>query len=1318
MNYLKTYIVTVIVFLCGICYGDALFAQSKPKTGKPVVKTNTVATPKADAAETPKTAEEIVITEHAADKNSIFKKGDTIKYRIDLHSTYNSQQTGQLSYAVTDFKNKLIAKKSVPVSIDPKGSKQVNLDMPSQQSGFYKVNFMLNVTDDDDTVRRVFGVDTAKMTSPYKIPDDFWPFWDNAKKELAQVAPNFRVTFQPKLSKGNDDIFLVEMQSLGNLTIRAWLTLPHDRKPGEKFPVSIAYPGFNSELSPQYGSTAMAFLRLNIRGYGNSRDVIHPKEHADFINIGVEDKSTYVFRGVMMDCVRAVDYIFSTDYLDSKAIYVTGGSLGGYLAMATAGLDDRVTLCSADNPGYPDIRSMDTEVFPINTMKYYAKDKGMDFEKCLKTWDYYCLKGFAQHIKCPLVMGIGLLDNFIAPAASMYAWNNLPATLNKKLFIFPNLAHEVGREQGLYVGGWVWQKLQVGEKFVAFHKPAAAAVPAAPADPNAEVITLVERPLTKSAVYKSDAPIAYTVGMKSNFKTAQSGKLSYTVTTPLGKLVAQGSKPISIAAKTAQNVDFEIPAQTAGYYNINVAINTSHYDDTLRRAFAVDTEKIVSNRKRPADFAAFWDKAKKELAAVPPNFKMTEMPELEHNDKVYQIEMTSLNNIVIRGYMALQKDIKPGQKLPVSLYLPGYGASANPLVATPNMALISLSVRGQPMSDDVIKPEREEYITTGIDDKNKYILKGVLMDCRRLVDFVCSRPELDSTSIYASGASMGGYLALALSSIDHRIKITTANNPVFSDFRNLAVTSTNAFPMGEIKLYVDNNGKNMGDILNTLDYFDLQNFAPDITAPTVVGIGMLDVMAPPTYSTTMFNAIQGNKKLFAFPMLAHDIGPDMGAYTGKWVFDKLEVWKKYLAMNKQEELDKAKEAESGSESVVIIEHPSNKEAVYKAGSIIDYNVDFKNNFFKKVDGSYSYAVYTSDDKFIKADSGKISLDSRATKRIHVEIPPQKTGFYKINFGVDVGDYDDTVKRVFGVDIEHIRSSYPKPADFDQFWDNTKKELAAVAPNFRMTEKPEQEISKDEQVYLIEMQSLGNLTIRAWLTLPRDRKPKDRFPVFISLPGYGNAMVPLHGAPNMAFIALNVRGHGNSRDVIHPEREEYISYGLEDKNTFIYRGAIMDAMRLIDFIYSKKDLFDTQSIFVTGGSQGGYLTLSLASVDQRVTICEAENPGYIDLKMPYYINKWPTTVFMDYADQKAVSLSKLQDNFEYFNLKNLVPNIKCKVIVGIGLLDPLVPPTNEMIMYNSITAWKKLFIYPNLTHEVAPELGTYKMKWMMDELGAY
>jgi cephalosporin-C deacetylase-like acetyl esterase len=1264
-------------------------------------------------------AQEIVITDHAGDAKSIYKANDTVRYSIDLKSSYTTSQTGKITCAIYDFYNKLIVNNVKPITILPKATNKVQFNMPGQSAGFYKIHFMLNVTDDDDTVRRVFGVDTSNVHTDYQKPADFDQFWVNAKKELAAVPPNFKMTERPDLSSGNDQVYLVEMKSFGNLTVRGWLTLPKDRKPGQKFAVTLGLPGYGATITPFHGVTAVAYLGLNVRGLGNSRDVINPLRD-EFITYGIQDKNSYIFKGVILDCIRAVDFICSRPELDSKGIYTTGGSMGAYLAMVLASLDDRIGLCSADNPGYPNQKYTDklwkSTTFPFNTMKDYAKKHSMDYNKMLDIWDYYDLKYFVGNIKCPTVVGMGLLDPFIPPTAEVDMYNQIKAP--KKLFIFPLLPHNVGPEMGAYVGRWIYDTFHVYEHWIAFNKPPDPAKPVVHmADPNAEVIDVKEHPFNKDAIFESTGPVTYNLTLKSNFKSTQTGKLGYTVSTPLGKVVAHNSVPVTVPAKGDKFVTFDIPVQNAGFYNVNFTINTRDYDDTVRRTFGVDTEKIHTEKHKPADFDAFWDNAKKELAAVPPNFKVTEKPELEHNniDRVYLIEMQSIDNITIRGYMSLPRDSKPGQKLPVSLYLPGYGGQAFPMTGTSAMALISMSVRGQPLANDVIKPEREDYITVGITDKNNYILRGAIMDCMRAVDFIASRPELDATAIYAAGASMGGYFSLTLASLDKRVTIASANNPVFADYRSLASIS-HSFPITEIKEYVKKNSLSMAPILDNLDYYDLNNFADNIKVKTVTGIGMLDNIAPPGNELAMFNNIPGNKKLFVFPNLAHDIGPEVGNYLGKWVYENLQVYQKWMAFNKQQEAAKAKEEASGSESVAITCYPGNQEAAFKSNSVVDYNVDFKNNFFKKQTGMFTYFVYTSDDKFIRKDSVAVNIDARATKRVHIEIPPQKTGFYKINFAINVKDYDDTLKRVFGVDIEDIHSTYPKLPDFDQFWANTKKELAAVPPNFKMTEKPELETTGKEQVYLIEMQSLGNITVRAWLTLPRDRKPTEKFPVYITLPGYGTPMMPYHAGSTFAFLTLNVRGHGNSRDVVHPEREEYITYNLEDKNKYIYRGAIMDGVRLLDFVFAHKELFDTESIFVTGASQGGYLTLCLASLDQRVSICEADNPGYIDVKVPYYNNRWPITFMKDYAEQKSVKFETLVNNFEYFNLKSFVPNIKCKVLIGIGLLDPLVPPTNELIMYNNIKTPKKLFIYPNLPHEVGPDLATYKNKWMMDNLG--
>ncbi|RYD91439.1 MAG: hypothetical protein EOP54_22420, partial [Sphingobacteriales bacterium] len=80
--------------------------------------------------------------------------------------------------------------------------------------------------------------------------------------------------------------------------------------------------------------------------------------------------------------------------------------------------------------------------------------------------------------------------------------------------------------------------------------------------------------------------------------------------------------------------------------------------------------------------------------------------------------------------------------------------------------------------------------------------------------------------------------------------------------------------------------------------------------------------------------------------------------------------------------------------------------------------------------------------------------------------------------------------------------------------------------------------------------------------------------------------------------------------------------------------------------------------------------------------------------------------------------RLLDNMDYFDLKNFSPNLECKSLIGISLLDNLAPPYNQYTMLNTIKGEYKLFVYPNLTHEVPPSLFTYLSSWMMDEFGMF
>ncbi|MEO3403859.1 acetylxylan esterase [Mucilaginibacter sp. CAU 1740] len=402
---------------------------------------------------------------------------------------------------------------------------------------------------------------------------------------------------------------------------------------------------------------------------------------------------------------------------------------------------------------------------------------------------------------------------------------------------------------------------------------------------NDEEVSTTLTPRSKDALFSNNA--SYTFDVKNTYNTVQEGKVSYRVTTPTGVLVAKDSVKVKISARGSNSYNFNIPAMKPGFYKINFMINVSDYDDTTRRVFGIRPQEIRSNHSRPADFDAFWQTAKDQLAAVKPDFKMTEKPEMEKDNRLaYLIEMRSLDNIVIRGWLTIPKAGPKGRKFSVLVGLPGYQVNLMPMFGPDeDIAVITLNVRGQGNSRDVIHTKREDYITLNVEDKNKYVMRGAIMDCIRVIDFIYSRPELDHNRIEISGGSMGGYLVAALASLDSRINIASAQNPILGDIRNLVGSAE--WPIYDFKKYASEKpGLSFDKILDNLDYYDIKNFAPNIKAPILVGVGLLDHLAPPNNEFAFYNNIPAkNKKIMVFKDLGHEVPMDYVMQEGHWMRD-------------------------------------------------------------------------------------------------------------------------------------------------------------------------------------------------------------------------------------------------------------------------------------------------------------------------------------------------------------------------------------------------------------------------------------------------
>ncbi len=408
---------------------------------------------KRDTSAQSKAEAEISTVLKAHSRDAIFSS--TASYTFEVKNPTHAEQVGKVSYIVTTDKGKKVAEKSVKVKIGKNSSGSYDFTIPSLASGFYKINFMVNVTDYDDTVRKAFGIRPQEIKSAFEKPADFDQFWQNAKDELAKVKPDFKVREYPDSSKDNRRVFGFEMKSIGNITIRGWLTIPKTNNKHKTFSVLLGLPGYQVPLPPMFGSDEdLAIITLNVRGQGNSADVIH-RPRDEFIFYNIEDKNKYVMRGVIMDCVRAIDFIYSRPELRHENIQVSGGSMGGYLAIAVSSLDKRVALCSAQNPILTDIRNLSTTVdWPfVDIKKYVRSQPGLTFNKVLSTLDYFDTKNFATNLTCPTLIGIGLLDHLAPPANEYAAYNNI--TAKKHIIIFKDLGHEIAPSYKSYEGRWM-----------------------------------------------------------------------------------------------------------------------------------------------------------------------------------------------------------------------------------------------------------------------------------------------------------------------------------------------------------------------------------------------------------------------------------------------------------------------------------------------------------------------------------------------------------------------------------------------------------------------------------------------------------------------------------------------------------------------------------------------------------------------------------------------------------------------------------------------------------------------------------------------
>lgn len=325
------------------------------------------------------------------------------------------------------------------------------------------------------------------------------------------------------------------------------------------------------------------------------------------------------------------------------------------------------------------------------------------------------------------------------------------------------------------------------------------------------------------------------------------------------------------------------------------------------------------------------------------------------------------------------------------------------------------------------------------------------------------------------------------------------------------------------------------------------------------------------------------------------------------------------------------------------------------------------------------------------------------------------GFYKANIVFEGKDMNQRFTYHFGVEPEKIVSPLDREPDFDNFWNRAKRELASVDPQFKLI-KIDSLGNKTKDVYLLEMRSLGNILIRGWYCVP---KKAGIYPAILQVQGYSSNQLSSYRVNDDGFInlLLNIRGHGNSKDDFNPGFPGYLQYFLDDKELYVYRGAYMDCLRAVDFLFSRKEV-DTTKVIVEGGSQGGALSFATAALDnKRIRLCVPMVPFLSDFKDYFKVAEWPGNEFKQYVkEHPLIGWDNVYKTLSYFDIKNLAPWIKAPVRMSIGLVDVTCPPHINFAAYNQLTVPKEYEVFPFSGHGLPSDSGINNQKWIRKQLG--
>jgi len=308
-------------------------------------------------------------------------------------------------------------------------------------------------------------------------------------------------------------------------------------------------------------------------------------------------------------------------------------------------------------------------------------------------------------------------------------------------------------------------------------------------------------------------------------------------------------------------------------------------------------------------------------------------------------------------------------------------------------------------------------------------------------------------------------------------------------------------------------------------------------------------------------------------------------------------------------------------------------------------------------------------------------------------------------------------------LKTYRGTNPKPKDFDAYWDGALREMRALDPKVWLT--PVQGV-KASYAECFDMTWTGVGGARIHAKLLRPKRPAAKHPALCLFHGYSMSSgdwsdkLP-YVAAGFTVAAMDCRGQGGLSEDVGGVKgntlQGHIIRGLDDgPRKLLYRQIFLDAAQMARIVMGLPGV-DPARVGAMGASQGGGLTLACAALETRVAriapiypfLCDYQRVWDMDLakdayeELRQYFRRFDPT----HSREKEVFT-----RLGYVDNQHLAERIQAKVLMAVGLMDPICPPSTQFAAYNKIRSRKEMVVYHDYSHEWIPGFGDKAFDFMM------